>query len=175
MIQRNGHYIVVKAKNMTSTAICLKCRAEISAINYDGQSDPSMNIAFEYFCKGDWKVSKSLLKAAASEAEAAVKMLRDWMVYDRKPKKSRVLPGTTHPEEAVGVIALGATVLYVSDSGKEYEAMVIGIPENPDHAGTPDPTLSLEFLDELGKAVRKERVLPEAAAQVKRQVWRRKA
>lgn len=68
-----------------------------------------------------------------------------------------------------------AWVIYVSSSGKEYEATVIGIPENAGHACCPDLTLSLKFYDDRGKVVCKERVLPERASSAKRQVWKRKA
>lgn len=67
---------------------------------------------------------------------------------------------------------VGTTVLYVSSSGKEYEATVVGIPENPGHACCSDPTVSLEFKDERGKRVYKARVLPLEASSIKRQVWK---
>lgn len=89
MIQRNGHFIQVTPKNMTSTALCLKCRAEVSAINYDGKSDPSMNLVFDFRCQGDWKESKRLALAAVAEAEEALKTLRTWIAYDRTPLKKR--------------------------------------------------------------------------------------
>jgi hypothetical protein len=89
MIQRNGHFIQVTPKNMTSTALCLKCRGEVSAINYDGKSDPSMNLIFNFRCQGDWKKSRSRLVAAVAEAEEALKTLRTWIAYDRTPKKMR--------------------------------------------------------------------------------------
>lgn len=92
MIQRNGHYIAVTPKNMTSTALCLKCRGEVSAIDYDGKSDPSMNRIFDFRCRGDWKVSRSRLVAAVAEAEEALKTLRAWIAYDRKPKSQRDNP-----------------------------------------------------------------------------------
>ncbi len=69
---------------------------------------------------------------------------------------------------------VGTTVLYVSSSGKEYEAKVVGIPQNPKHACCPDPTVSLEFRDEIGRLVHKARVLPLEASIGKRQVWKRK-
>lgn len=68
---------------------------------------------------------------------------------------------------------VGSKVIYVSDSGKEYEAAVVQVPENPGHGCTPDLTLALEFRDDRGKLVRKERVLPEGASSVKRQIWKR--
>lgn len=89
MIERNGHYIVVMAKKMASTALCMKCRGEVSAINYDGQSDPSMNPVFGNKCRGDWKESRARLVAAVAEAEQALKTLRTWIAYDRTPKKLR--------------------------------------------------------------------------------------
>ena len=67
---------------------------------------------------------------------------------------------------------VGRNVLYVSGSGKVYGAIVVGIPENPGHACVPDPTVSLEFRDERGKLIRKERVLPEGASNRKRQIWK---
>lgn len=69
---------------------------------------------------------------------------------------------------------VGSTVLYVSSSGKEYDALVVGIPINPGHAGSGDPTVSLEFRDERGKRVYKDRVLPIGIVSGKRQVWKRK-
>lgn len=70
-------------------------------------------------------------------------------------------------------IEIGASVVYVSGSGKTYDAKVTEIPENPWHASCPEPTVSLEFRDERGKLVRIERVLPEEVASRKRQVWKR--
>lgn len=67
---------------------------------------------------------------------------------------------------------VGSKVIYVSDSGKEYEAVVVQIPENPGHACTQDLTIGLEFRDDRGKIVRKERVLPDGASSVKRQIWK---
>jgi len=69
---------------------------------------------------------------------------------------------------------VGTAVVYVSASGKEYEATVTGIPENPGHAGTAEPTVSLEFRDERGKLVRKKRVIPTGVGRITRMVWRRK-
>jgi hypothetical protein len=68
---------------------------------------------------------------------------------------------------------VGSNVLYVSGSGKVYEATVVGIPENPGHACSPDPTVSLEFRDERGKLIRIARVLPKEASNTKRQIWKR--
>lgn len=89
MIQRNGHYIRMTTVKLTSTALCLKCRGEVHAINYDGKSDPSMNWTFDKKCKGDWKESRNLLAKVISDAEAELKTLRTWIAYDRTPLKKR--------------------------------------------------------------------------------------
>lgn len=68
---------------------------------------------------------------------------------------------------------IGSQVLYVSSSGKEYVATVVGIPEHPGHRCTSDFTITLEFRDERGKLVRKVRVLPEGVSSIKRQIWKR--
>ena len=57
-------------------------------------------------------------------------------------------------------IKIGDQVIYVSRSGKKYVATVTGIPENPWHAYTPLPTVSLSFRNERNKLVRKTRVIP---------------
>lgn len=66
----------------------------------------------------------------------------------------------------------GDKVEYISDSGKSYEATVIGIPENPWHLCTPLPTLSISFRDETGRLIRKDRVLPISASTHNRKVYR---
>lgn len=76
-------------------------------------------------------------------------------------------------EKAEMQIARGTAVCYVSGSGKTYDATVTAVPENPWHASCPEPTVSLEFRDERGKLVRRERVLPEGASHNRRQVWYR--
>jgi hypothetical protein len=90
MIQRNGHFIQMAAKNMTSTALCLKCRGEVSAINYDGRSDPSMSWVFEKPCTGNWKAVKGRFKAVISEAEKELKDIKACISLDRKQRKKGV-------------------------------------------------------------------------------------
>lgn len=87
MIQRNGHFIQKTARNMTGIAFCLKCREEVSAINYDGNSDPSMSKIFEKRCRGEWKTIKSRLKAAIAEAEEALKMVKTCMALEREQRR----------------------------------------------------------------------------------------
>jgi len=56
---------------------------------------------------------------------------------------------------------IGKEVQYKSRSGKGYKAVITNIPVNPWHGEKVSlPTVSLEFRDERGKLVRKERVLP---------------
>lgn len=55
---------------------------------------------------------------------------------------------------------VGATVIYVSMSGRAYDALVEALPENPWHAWTTLPTVTLSFRDERRKLVRKSRVMP---------------
>jgi hypothetical protein len=66
---------------------------------------------------------------------------------------------------------IGKTVRYISKSGKSYEATIIKIPVNPYHQNSKYPTVSLEFRNEIGKLVRKERVLPIDVSIHKTQVW----
>ena len=58
------------------------------------------------------------------------------------------------------MIPVGTVVTYISSSKKEYDATVDAIPENPWHAYSILPTVSLSFRDERGKLVRKRRVCP---------------
>jgi len=70
---------------------------------------------------------------------------------------------------------IGKHVIYVSASKKEYVAKIVAIPPNPGHKYTCFPTVSLEFRDERGKLVRKERVVPEYAENplyTDNQIWR---
>ena len=55
---------------------------------------------------------------------------------------------------------IGKKVKYWSRSGKVYEALITDLPINPYHKNCL-PTVSLEFRDERGKLVRKDRVLPK--------------
>jgi hypothetical protein len=57
---------------------------------------------------------------------------------------------------------VGESVTYISRSGRSYEAQVTAIPVNPWHGYSPLPTVALEFRDERGKLVRKERVIPSS-------------
>lgn len=55
---------------------------------------------------------------------------------------------------------VGKTVIYISESSKEYEALITEIPPYPEHGYSPYPIVSLEFRDSRNKLVRKERVCP---------------
>jgi len=66
---------------------------------------------------------------------------------------------------------IGMKVKYRSGSGKEWDAIITNIPENPEHACTTRPTVSLIFKNERGKYVKKRRVLPIGASTLKTQVW----
>lgn len=63
---------------------------------------------------------------------------------------------------------IGKKVTYISGSGQRYEATVFAIPEKPEHGYSPLPTVSLEFRDERGKLVRKERVIPACSTFARR-------
>jgi len=66
---------------------------------------------------------------------------------------------------------VGKDVTYVSRAGRKYKATITGIPENPFHGDTDKPTVSLEFRDDRGKLVRKNRVLPGDDDRFIRCVW----
>jgi hypothetical protein len=69
---------------------------------------------------------------------------------------------------------VGTTVVYVSTSGHAYDAFVEALPENPWHAWTKLPTITLTFRDERGKLVRRSRVTPFKSGQSDRGRYRLK-
>ena len=68
-------------------------------------------------------------------------------------------------------VAAGTRVLYVSSSGRRYDAVVDAIPENPWHEYTKLPTVALSFRNERGKLVRKARVLPSELPEPRPERW----
>lgn len=98
---------------------------------------------------------------------------RDVMVPDQSQKIGLVvwIPRTrmvamNHQE------LVGKEIVYISRSGRKYDAVITAIPENPGHACCDLPTVSLEFRDERGKLVRKGRVLPVAASSFGTKAWK---
>lgn len=66
---------------------------------------------------------------------------------------------------------VGMKVVYRSRSGREYQATITEIPENPWHGYTDRPTVALEFRDQRGKLIRKPRVLPRQDPYHRTMVW----
>lgn len=55
---------------------------------------------------------------------------------------------------------LNTEVVYISGSGKRYMAIITAIPENPDHAYSTLPTVTLEFVNTRSNTVCKTRAIP---------------
>lgn len=87
--------------------------------------------------------------------DGAIKQLEEWGMK----------PQTTEPMNIPDFVReklpkVGDRVVYTSASGHRYDGTVDAIPNNPGHAYTPFPTVSLSFRDERNKLIRKSRVLP---------------
>jgi hypothetical protein len=96
------------------------------------------------------------MEAAFKRAEENSKHWVKW-IYP-KSKKEKCIMGKFQE-------LTGKEVICRSASGIEYLAVVTDIPINPEHKNTCFfPTVSLEFLNQNGKFMRKERVLPREAS-----------
>lgn len=69
------------------------------------------------------------------------------------------------------VVKVGDEIIYISESGRKYDAVVTDIPDRPWHDNSRLPTVSLEFRDLRNKLIRKDRVLPQGICSSNRQIY----